>query len=134
MARPGFHSRGKSAKTRERCSYPWLHCLCKILCRAFRAGNDRIETFDRRLIRFGKLGNILGLRIIFFDASLDHVLMRVEKLVSRPRKIFGHSEDQLAHKVGRFIAPLSMPLKIDGKLNPKAVALFRAASNRKYIR
>ncbi|HEY7229160.1 MAG TPA: hypothetical protein VH558_02190 [Pseudolabrys sp.] len=28
------------------------------------------------------------------------------------------------------IAPLSMPLKIEGKLNPKAVALYRAACER----
>lgn len=32
------------------------------------------------------------------------------------------------------IAPLSIPPKIDGKLNPKAIALYRAASHRGYIR
>lgn len=30
------------------------------------------------------------------------------------------------------IAPLSMPLRIEGKLNPKAVALYRAACKRGY--
>lgn len=30
------------------------------------------------------------------------------------------------------IAPFSMPLRIDGKLNPKAVALYRAACKRGY--
>ena len=32
------------------------------------------------------------------------------------------------------LAPLSMPLKVNGKLNPKAVAVFEAASRREYIR
>lgn len=31
------------------------------------------------------------------------------------------------------VAPLTMPLKIDGDLNSKAVALFRAARQRSYI-
>lgn len=31
------------------------------------------------------------------------------------------------------VAPLSMPLKIDGSLNPKAIALYRAARKRDYV-
>jgi hypothetical protein len=31
------------------------------------------------------------------------------------------------------IAPVSMPVKIGGKLNPKAVALFKAAHDRRLI-
>jgi hypothetical protein len=31
------------------------------------------------------------------------------------------------------LAPIDMPLHIDGKLNPKAVALYNAASDRKLI-
>jgi hypothetical protein len=31
------------------------------------------------------------------------------------------------------IAPLTMPLYTDGKLNPKALALFKAASDRRLI-
>jgi hypothetical protein len=36
-------------------------------------------------------------------------------------RLFGH------------IAPLNMPLRIGSKLNPKAIALFDAASNRRLI-
>jgi hypothetical protein len=32
-----------------------------------------------------------------------------------------------------FIAPLDMPLRISGKLNAKAIALYDAASNRRLI-
>jgi hypothetical protein len=45
-------------------------------------------------------------------------------------------DDYWAYERGRLfghIAPLNMPLRIDGKLNPKAVALFDAASNRRFI-
>jgi hypothetical protein len=31
------------------------------------------------------------------------------------------------------IAPLDMPLRIGGKVNPKAIALYEAASNRRLI-
>jgi hypothetical protein len=31
------------------------------------------------------------------------------------------------------IAPLNMPLRIDGKLNPKAIALLEAAFYRKFV-
>jgi hypothetical protein len=44
--------------------------------------------------------------------------------------------DEWAYERGRlfgFIAPLDMPLRIGGKLNPKAVALCRAAFERKLI-
>ena len=44
--------------------------------------------------------------------------------------------DKWEYERGRlfaFIAPLDMPLRVGNKLNPKAVALFDAASNRKLI-
>jgi hypothetical protein len=31
------------------------------------------------------------------------------------------------------LAPLDMPLKVDGKLNPKAIALCRAAAGQEYV-
>jgi hypothetical protein len=33
-----------------------------------------------------------------------------------------------------YLAPLDMPLRINGKLNPEAVALYAAASKRRYVR
>ena len=42
-----------------------------------------------------------------------------------------------AYERGRlfgFIAPVTMPLRIDGRLNPKAIALFDAACDRNLIR
>jgi hypothetical protein len=46
------------------------------------------------------------------------------------------TEDVWHYERGRLfghIAPLNMPLWIGGQLNPKAVALYRAASERKLI-
>ncbi len=44
--------------------------------------------------------------------------------------------DDWAYERGRLfgaIAPLNMPLKVDGKLNPKAVRLCEAAFARMYV-
>jgi hypothetical protein len=53
------------------------------------------------------------------------------------RPFAGHVDDQFwAYERGRLlgaIAPLSMPLFIHGRLNPKAVLLLRAAMNRGLI-
>jgi hypothetical protein len=41
-----------------------------------------------------------------------------------------------AYERGRLfasLAPVSMPVRIEGKLNPKAVALYRAASKRRFV-
>lgn len=49
---------------------------------------------------------------------------------------FDGSSDPWAYERGRlfaYIAPLSMSLRSDGKLNPKAVTLFDAAYDRKLI-
>jgi hypothetical protein len=46
------------------------------------------------------------------------------------------TEDAWEYERGRHwahIAPLDMPLRIGGQLNPKAVALYRAAAERKLI-
>jgi hypothetical protein len=46
------------------------------------------------------------------------------------------NDDWWAYERGRLfahIAPLSLHLRIDGKLNPKAVALFAAAVRRGYV-
>jgi hypothetical protein len=46
------------------------------------------------------------------------------------------TNDAWSYERGRhfaFIAPISMPLHIDSKLNPKAVALCQAAFNRDLI-
>jgi hypothetical protein len=45
--------------------------------------------------------------------------------------------DDWSYERGRLwasLAPVSLELKINGKLNPKAVALYRAALKRGYIR
>ena len=45
-------------------------------------------------------------------------------------------DDDWDYERGRLfghIAPLTMPLRIGGKLNPKAIALFDAAINRDFI-
>jgi len=49
---------------------------------------------------------------------------------------FDPNNDNWDYERGRcfgFIAPLSMPLRIDGKLNPKALALAEAAFDRKLL-
>jgi hypothetical protein len=54
----------------------------------------------------------------------------------RPARFDDHHEDDWSYERGRqfaYIAPASMPLKIDGKLNPKAVILFEAAHGRGYV-
>ena len=56
----------------------------------------------------------------------------------RPPRFDNYDEinDQWLYERGRLfaiIAPASMPLRIQGKLNPKAVALYRAAYNRGYV-
>jgi hypothetical protein len=53
-----------------------------------------------------------------------------------PPQFDGCCDDPWAYERGRlfaYIAPLAMPLRADGKLNPKAVALFDAAWDRKLI-
>jgi hypothetical protein len=47
-----------------------------------------------------------------------------------PEFDWGRSHDMWHYERGRLfacVAPVSMPLRIDGKLNPRAVALFEAA-------
>jgi hypothetical protein len=49
---------------------------------------------------------------------------------------FDAANDDWDYERGRcfgFIAPLDMPLRIDGRLNPKALALAEAAFNRKLL-
>ena len=48
----------------------------------------------------------------------------------------GNINDLVAYEKGRqfaFLVPTSLPLKLNGKLNPKALRLFKAAVNRKDI-
>jgi hypothetical protein len=50
---------------------------------------------------------------------------------------FDDQYDDWSYERGRqwaSLAPISLELKIDGKLNPKAVALYRVALRRGYIR
>jgi len=54
-----------------------------------------------------------------------------DEVVART-KINGHWNYERGRQWGR-LAPPSMPLKIDGALNPKAVALFDAAIKLGYI-
>jgi hypothetical protein len=45
-------------------------------------------------------------------------------------------DDYWSYERGRLwasVAPRSMPLTINGKLNPKAIALYAAASKRRFI-
>jgi hypothetical protein len=45
-------------------------------------------------------------------------------------------DDYWSYERGRLwacVAPRSMPLIVNGKLNPKAIALYAAASKRRYI-
>jgi hypothetical protein len=54
----------------------------------------------------------------------------------RPARFDDHHVDGWSYERGRqfaYIAPASMPLKINGKLNPKALTLFAAAHGRGYI-
>jgi len=49
---------------------------------------------------------------------------------------FNPDEDEWEHERGRsfgFIAPLDMPLRIGGRLNPKALKLAEAAFSRKLL-
>jgi hypothetical protein len=49
---------------------------------------------------------------------------------------FNPDNDEWSYERGRcfgFIAPLDMPLRIDGRLNPKALKLADAAFNRKLL-
>ena len=66
----------------------------------------------------------------FFACGLDDI--RKGKPFDPP----GGGNDDWAYERGRLfgaIAPLSMPLKLNGKINPKAVALFDAAFSRRLI-
>jgi hypothetical protein len=54
----------------------------------------------------------------------------------RPARFDDHHADGWSYERGRqfaYIAPTSMPLKINGKLNSKALTLFEAAHGRGYI-
>jgi len=49
---------------------------------------------------------------------------------------FDYPDAYWSYERGRLwarVAPRSLPLRINGKLNPKAIALFDAASKRGYI-
>ena len=54
-----------------------------------------------------------------------------------PARYDDHDDDDYwAYERGRmfgYIAPLSMPLRINGKINPKALALCEAAFSRKLL-
>jgi hypothetical protein len=55
---------------------------------------------------------------------------------ARKGRSFDWRIDEWSYERGRlfaYIAPLDMPLWIDSKLNPKAVALYRRASARRLI-
>jgi hypothetical protein len=71
------------------------------------------------------------LRTVAFAAGVDDV-----RNGRPPNYDSYHGNDHWSYERGRqwaSLAPVSMPLKVDGKLNPKAVALANAAYERRLI-
>jgi hypothetical protein len=63
----------------------------------------------------------------WFQYGLDEI---------RSGKAFNPESDQWGYERGRLfgtLAPLNMPLKIDGKINPQALRLCELAFERRYI-
>jgi hypothetical protein len=63
----------------------------------------------------------------WFQYGLDEI---------RGGKAFNPESDQWGYERGRLfgaLAPLNMPLKIDGKINPQALLLCERAFERRYI-
>jgi hypothetical protein len=59
-----------------------------------------------------------------------------DRRAGRPMTWQGEDEVHWEYERGRLwasLAPAAMPLRIGGMLNPKAVALYRAAAKRKLI-
>ena len=91
----------------------------------------RVLERAMKQVRTSRTSTLAIMRRPAFDCGFEEVRAGL------PARYDDHDDDDYwAYERGRmfgYIAPLSMPLRINGKINPKALALCEAAFSRKLL-